>query len=185
MDKGLPAAVYALATLSKIHSILSLYSRATPEKTLMELNLELRHLIKEDTYITAQIVEIDSDLHTVKYAVMGHPPMIAMGMDGNSLLDRVSDSQPLNMVDDPDIAFGRFGLPPGALIALYTDGITEQHDSNDIYFGLPKLTNLLREYRHCPAQKICDLVMDRVDEFCDGIPPSDDRTIMVIKRNHS
>ncbi|OGG04819.1 hypothetical protein A2Z33_05920 [Candidatus Gottesmanbacteria bacterium RBG_16_52_11] len=178
MDKGLPAATYALMTVSKLHSILSLYGRATPATTLMELNLELRHLIKEDTFITCHIVELDSNSHRVKYAIMGHPPMIAQDQDGNPLIGILRGSHPLNMVDDPDITFGSLDFPPGATIVLYTDGLTEQHGD----FGRPELESLVSENRDLPAQELCDQIMGGMDGSGKYDPRNDDCAVVVLKR---
>ena len=73
-------------------------------------------------------------------------------------------------------------MPPGALLLLYTDGVTEAMDSDGQFFGLQGLENLVLGLPDWRAQVVADTVADRVSEYCCDPYLPDDLTAVVIWR---
>jgi sigma-B regulation protein RsbU (phosphoserine phosphatase) len=76
----------------------------------------------------------------------------------------------------------RLTLPAGALLVLYTDGVTEAMDSNGQFFGLHRLENLILGSREWRAQTVADTIAERVSEFCPEPDLQDDLTAVVLWR---
>ena len=69
---------------------------------------------------------------------------------------------------------------PGDQIVLYTDGITEAHDDKGQMFGLARLDKVL-ENCAVGASDLLRAVLEALDEFTNGKPANDDRTMLVAK----
>jgi serine phosphatase RsbU (regulator of sigma subunit) len=81
---------------------------------------------------------------------------------------------------------GRFSaevaeLPPGAVLCLYTDGIPEAVKEGKFY-GDERLLGVLRDESQRPARAIGGAILDHVEGFLGNTPPSDDITLLVLKR---
>ena len=184
-DKGLPAAMYALLAHGMLYSTLSAYSRATPVKALSFLNMELRHIVREQVSLTMFLGELDPKNHTFKYARAGHERPMAFDSAGHWLLGEArTQGQPLNMFDDPDFDTGSFSFPPGGTVLLFTDGIADETGPDDQMYGHASIARAIVQNPELPAQALCDLVMEDLELHRDGTPQYDDYTLVAIKRKN-
>jgi sigma-B regulation protein RsbU (phosphoserine phosphatase) len=71
----------------------------------------------------------------------------------------------------------------GDILLLYTDGITEATDEQAKMFGEERLINTLREHKSKSPKEICQHILQNVQVFSRIPEYSDDKTIVVIKRN--
>jgi len=69
---------------------------------------------------------------------------------------------------------------PGDQLVLYTDGITEAQNPKGQMFGLDRL-DLVLENCSVTASDLLKSVLEAVDEFTEGRPAHDDRTVLVAK----
>jgi len=76
---------------------------------------------------------------------------------------------------------GELTLLPGELLCLYTDGIVEAENPHREQFGEERLIEAFRLVGRVAAQETVRGVMAAVERFCDGAPPRDDTTLIVIK----
>ena len=86
----------------------------------------------------------------------------------------------------PDIPLERgfADIPPGGIMVLYTDGITERMEPDGSYFEEEGLIRSILEHQHEPAATIVSRVFDyalSLDHQSDVL--EDDSTLMVVKRN--
>jgi phosphoserine phosphatase RsbU/P len=72
-------------------------------------------------------------------------------------------------------------LPPGTVLAIYTDGITEAVNKEDEEFGEKRLLEALRQSYSSPPQAIWDYVMAGVAAWQNELPQFDDITLIVAK----
>ena len=100
-----------------------------------------------------------------------------------------------NFADDLGIRGGRINaqddgsyelvetFPPGDLLVLYTDGITEANDnSGNEEYGRDRLLKVIRASCHLDPIAIVDRVFTDIDDFSAASPPMDDQTLVVVKR---
>ncbi|GAC1579134.1 MAG: hypothetical protein NVS3B7_13000 [Candidatus Elarobacter sp.] len=91
--------------------------------------------------VTAIFGIVDPRDGTVTYASAGHPaPVLALPCGVAHLLPK--DGLPLGIVDEVGATDWTFTLPPGALFALYTDGLIEY--SRDVIEGEARLLDAMR-----------------------------------------
>jgi len=72
-------------------------------------------------------------------------------------------------------------LDEGDLLVLYTDGVTEAMNAEREQFGLERLADAIREHADLPADRLCDIVHDRVLDWCNRTL-DDDVTLLIARR---
>ena len=73
-------------------------------------------------------------------------------------------------------------VPPGSVLATYSDGVTEANDPDEEEYGMERFGETLRAHRTEGAHGIIKDVFDDVEDFAKGVPPVDDLTLMIVKR---
>lgn len=179
---GTPAAVMMAVT----HSIAHTYP-GPPERPGALLDFINRHLTERYTadfeaFVTAFYGIYDPATRTLEYASAGHnPPRVKRCEDGSVLsLDSVGNL-PLGV--DPEMRYDESSqtLRPGDQIIFYTDGITEAiAPDGKTLFGMDRLDAAV-QHCHLTADGLIRAVLDAVDAFTAGAPPTDDRTMLVAK----
>ena len=76
---------------------------------------------------------------------------------------------------------GFLSLEKGDALLLYTDGMIEATDSRGKEFGIERLKKAFLALRDRPAAEITRALIDRLNDFTQGRPPEDDRTVVVVK----
>ena len=72
-------------------------------------------------------------------------------------------------------------LEPGTKIFVYTDGVAEATDSNEVLFGTDRMLEALRSAQDEPPEKILEKVRRNVDEFVGKAPQFDDLTMLCLE----
>ena len=73
-------------------------------------------------------------------------------------------------------------MQPGDFLVLYTDGITEAFDENETEFGMERLQQAVHAVRNASVEEIQSTILHTVNEFVQYTAPTDDITVMVVKR---
>jgi len=72
-------------------------------------------------------------------------------------------------------------LESGQIVVLYTDGVVEAVDENEVPFGEDKMRAIIREYAHASADEILQELKGAVDLHRRDVPQSDDITLIVLR----
>ncbi len=75
----------------------------------------------------------------------------------------------------------RTALEEGDLLAVYSDGVTEETSPSGEEFGEVRLAEVLSANRDKDAAAVVDAVLDRLHEWNEGAPPADDVTLVVAR----
>ena len=74
-------------------------------------------------------------------------------------------------------------LDPGDVLLLYSDGLIDSENSRGEEYGIDRLQSSLRDARSLPnAEAVVQLSLGDLQRFLDGAKPSDDITLMAIRR---
>ncbi len=116
------------------------------------------------------------------YVNAGHPPPLFLDAEGR--VKKLQAGGPvLGPLADATYERGFVNLKPGCTVVMVTDGILEAlGGTSDEEFGRDRLVDTVQECRACSARETVDKIFAAVDEFLDGEPLSDDRTVLVIRR---
>ena len=175
---GLPAALQVRDVSTGLRMGLSREFKLT--RTLERLNQLIHRARLSTRFVSLFIAEVHVD-GTVVYCNAGHPPAILVRADGH--IARLSTGGLLlGPRANSRYTIDLIRLAPGEVIVMYSDGITEAHNSADEEYGLERLEELITCHRHESAAQLVETVFAAVTEFSEQSIPSDDQTVAVIRR---
>jgi len=178
---GTPAAVLMAVTHCIAHT--NPGQAQPPAQVLEYLNHHLASLYTSmnENFITAFYGVYDPGDRTLTYGSAGHnPPRLKRCQDGNLLgLDGASGF-PLGIMSKGAYDECVQQLQPGDQIVFYTDGITEASNLQGKLFGIDRLDHVL-ENCSVQASALLASVLSSVEEFSNGHPADDDRTLIVAR----
>ncbi|MEV7625535.1 GAF domain-containing SpoIIE family protein phosphatase [Actinoplanes sp. NPDC089786] len=172
---GLQAAV----VMGRIRSALRAYALVSddPAAALTLLDRKVRHF-ETASLATVLYAMIAPDRDRVVISLAGHLPPVLARLDGSSALADVAVDPPAGVVRHRPRRNTTLPLPPGAVLAGYTDGLVERRD-RVIDEGLDELVAAVRAGPS--AEQVCAGVMTAIDTEA----PTDDIALLVIRRCRS
>lgn len=178
---GIPAAVLMAITHSIAHNFPG--PPTSPSGMLEHLNRRLacRYINGSVSFVTAFYGIFDPNKRELAYSNAGHePPRLKRCADGSVLALEDARDLPLGINADESYSNATQSLQPGDQIVFCTDGITEAFDPAGEMFGTQRLDRALSACRE-DASDLIRAVLDALDEFTAGRPPTDDRTLLLAK----
>jgi sigma-B regulation protein RsbU (phosphoserine phosphatase) len=154
-----------------------------PSAVLKYLNKHLteRYSNRIETFVTAFYAIFDPENRKLTYACAGHnPPRLKRCQAGTVItLDKVG-GLPLGVMEDFDYQECSIYLQYADQIVLYTDGITETQNAAGEQFGERRIDEVLS---NCglDSSELMEKMLSAVNEFANGHPPHDDRTLIVLR----
>ncbi len=181
VDKGMGAAL--LMALSR--TLIRTYApehRNQPHRLLHAVNERIIADIHAGLFLTLFYGVLDPATGMLTYCNAGHPPpyLFLPGEGQAQALHRTG--MPVGISEDARWETAAVQVPPGALLILYTDGISEAHNGNGELFGEGGILDFMRAHRNRPVEEVRDGLISAVYAFAGGQPQVDDITLVVMKR---
>ncbi|MGA3224557.1 MAG: PP2C family protein-serine/threonine phosphatase [Acidobacteriaceae bacterium] len=169
---GVPAAL--IASMVKLAATSQRANAADPAALLSGMNQALCGNT-QNQFVTAAYVHLDVDSASLRYAAAAHPPM---------LLSRAGEVIPVEqnglfLAAFPFATYSSVLLPfqPGDRLLLYTDGIIEAANAEDVEFGQHRLSALLAESRSLGPEKAADHIISTIESW--SRTQNDDLTVLI------
>lgn len=177
---GTPAAVVMAVLHALAHQ---LPDSSQPSAVLSHLNRELtRRYTSNGMFATAFYAVYEPKGRKLTFSSAGHnPPRLRVGFagDGGPILSlEQAQGLPLGVMDDAEYPEYTVTLDPGDAVVFYTDGITEAFNATHEQFGTDRLDEIIGK-SHKSAASFLGAVLRGVQEFAGGVPPADDRTLLI------
>ncbi len=170
--KGMSAALLASIIQGMMYA--QLKSGASLVDTLHSVNAFLCSRVSGQKYVTVVALHYkpDGDITLVNG---GHVQPFLILEDG-SIQPILDGDVPVGLL--PNATFHSIPLttPKGARIVLLSDGITEAENNEGTQFGSTELQ------RDLAATDPIQTIFTSMHHFCEGVPPIDDRTLLIIDR---
>jgi len=116
----------------------------------------------------------------LRYVNAGHnPPYV---VTASTLTEIGSTGRPIGLLPESSYTEETIELPPGSTLFLYTDGLNEAADPDEVEFGNDRLRELFLAQRSVPLTEIPSRVLDAIIAFERGAKATDDKTIVVMRR---
>jgi sigma-B regulation protein RsbU (phosphoserine phosphatase) len=179
-DKGIPAALFINLTNSLVH--IEAPRNPSPEACLQLVNHHLIEMSHSGMFVTLLYGILDIS-GRFDYCRAGHPHPVVLDQHMQVVEAVSSPGMPLGIDENIVLDAQTVVIPPGGLIVIYSDGLSEALDSSDNQFGVERLLKALPAISSLPASQICSLIWKEVQEFVGEQPQSDDFTIIVIRRS--
>lgn len=177
--KGVPAALFMAMTTSlfKAHAMAS----STTGEIMEKVNTELSRENAAEMFVTVFACILDLRDGTVEYSDGGHEAPFIVRADGS--VDRLTKHQGIALGVFGDVPFktDRFPLNPGDALVLFTDGVSEATDAEDMLFTTDRIETALAAARsEFSARFIAEGLAESVRGFVGAVPQSDDIAILVV-----
>ena len=154
------------------------------ENDLPQLVRRLNALVYRSTrarkYVTFFFARYTPSTGALRYVNAGHNPAFLVG-DGEPA-ELWSTGKPIGIMPDSTYEEGSATLPPGSTLFLYTDGLNEAADPDDMEFGMDRLRALVAAQRDAAPRDVPARVLEAITAFERGAQPTDDKTIVVVRR---
>lgn len=180
MGKGVPAALFATAFHSLLHSHLD--QAARPSRLMQCLNQAMfAELDRADMFITAQLVHVSADGLVLHVCGAGHAPLLLS--DGRQIQEVCADGPPLGVAADAGYKDYSVSLSTYTHMLLHTDGLSDVFSGNGI---LSRET--LHEWLRTTATAAADAGASRDSLIrlhriaVDAAAQQDDATFLIITR---
>lgn len=175
--KGVSSAL--LASLLQGAFLRACVDPAQIKDTMARVNRYLIERTRGEKYATVFYSTFDAQ-GRLEWANAGHCTPILLHRDGR-MRTLETTGMPLGMLEEADWAVENVQLEPGDKLVMYSDGLTEAESSDNQFFGVPRLRELLRGH----ATEACDVlhkaVLDSVERYTEGSVLSDDITLVVVE----
>lgn len=181
-SKGLPAAIQALFVSGAVRMAVGFHTKISA--LLSRLNTVIYDTFPYERFVTLFYCELTTSKNgLVLFANAGHcaPLHYMVGRDEFELLAPTGGL--LGIVEEQKFSVENINMRWGDILVIVTDGILEAQDSSSEIFGEERLQELVRRYSDLSARDIACNIIEEIQKFSIGAKYTDDKTVVVIKRN--
>jgi phosphoserine phosphatase RsbU/P len=144
-----------------------------------ELNRHIHRWSSHNKFITMVLATIDREKQVLLYVNAGHNP--AYLVHDGTVQPLRSHGLPIGMMAGTEYETMSAAFPPGSLLVIYSDGITEAVDGADEEYGDDRLVEVIAEHAMLPCLRLREKIIESVDSFVAGHPQTDDQTIALVR----
>ena len=177
-DHGVPAAIFMALTYSLLRAEAS--RARSPCQALRNVNRHLITMNESGMFVTVLYGILDPATREFHYVRAGHDLPLVLDEGGDMVPLPYSTGQLLGRFRAPVLDEQSVILPPGGLLVLYTDGVTEATDKGGTQFGVEGVHSVLRRAKRQSAQSICEAVHSAVRAHSGSAAPHDDITLVAV-----
>jgi serine phosphatase RsbU (regulator of sigma subunit) len=177
--KGMPAALYMGLASSLLNAQAA--HAPTPEAAVRALNDQLLRREMGSMFVTVVYGVFELSTRTFSYVRAGHPAPVVLDAQGNDCSPGVTTGQPLGLFDDLLLDVQTVSVPPGGVLLLYSDGVTEAHDPSYELYGPERLLAAMREGTGLSAQVLCDSLLQQLQRYHGTAAQADDITLLALR----
>ena len=176
--KGIPAALFMMICKTMIKDY-GLMNTSTSD-IFTDVNKYLSENNEEGMFATAWIGIIDTDTMMLQFTNAGHNYPYFARKDGDFELLKKKHGLFLAGMDDTQYKNTEIQLSKGDSLFLFTDGLTEAHDTNQELFGEERLVSLLNALPERCGRTAFPIMLEAVDKYIGNAEQFDDITMMMI-----
>jgi serine phosphatase RsbU (regulator of sigma subunit) len=178
-DKGMPSAIFMALTRSLIRA--EAVRDVTPLETLRSVNRLLLDMNDAGMFVTVLYGVLDAPSSMFTFARAGHESPLVADVRGELLSPVRQAGQPLGLFPSPTLSEQSVRLDPGALLLIFTDGVTDAVDTKGEDFGIARLRAALANSARGSAQAVCDSLFASITSHRGSAPQHDDVTLVAVK----
>jgi phosphoserine phosphatase RsbU/P len=158
------------------------WAEGTVAEAVGRINSTVCQNVTAGKYITFFMGRLDPITGGIRYVNAGHnPPVLVRRRDAPHTLKE--GGMVLGMFDAIPYQEGEAVIGRGEALLVFSDGVTETWSPEDEEFAEDRLLDVATSNLEQDARGLHDATLKAVDAFAAGRKPSDDRTLIVIKRD--
>ncbi len=179
--KGVPAALFMMA--STIVLVDNARMGKSPAEILKSANEAICATNREEMFVTVWLGILDLETGMLTTANAGHEYPYLKQPGG--VYEMVSDPHSFVVGGLEGIVYRNYEImmEPGARLFVYTDGVVEATDKDEVLFGTERLLNALNKEPDAEPEKLLANVKESVDGFVADAEQFDDMTMLCLEYN--
>ena len=177
-DKGVPSAIF----MARAHALIAAEAEAyeNPGDVMRRANAHITRLEKATQFVTVLYGILDVENGDFTYARAGHEPALLLLPDGSVERLPFEPGMAIGLWEDIALDEQTVNLPPGSILFLYTDGMTDCRSPEGEPFGLERIKQTLVGYLGLSAQEVCDQMLQTLKDYQQGAMQDDDVTLVAV-----
>ncbi len=177
--KGITAALFMALSKQMIQSQMLIHNGDVAE-ALFVANIRLLEESVRDMFVTVWLGVLTISTGELAFVDAGHEYPAIKKAEGSFVIEKDIHSVSVAAIKKAKFKLNEMKLEPGDTIYLYTDGVTEAHDTNGDMFGMERLAQALNEVTDTTPEKIDMHVRRRIAEFAGDAEQYDDITTLCL-----
>ena len=178
--KGIPGALFMMRSKTLIKNLAE--SGRSIDEVFREANRTLCENNEAEMFVTAWMGRLDLTSGVLEFVNAGHNPPLIRRANGETEYLRTKPNFVLAGLNGIKYQKHETVLGANDEIFVYTDGVTEAADSENVLYGEERLLKALCRAERDP-EKVCETVRDDIREFVRETEQSDDITMLCLKLN--
>lgn len=179
--KGVPASLFMALSKALSRSILMRPDVGLGE-AIANINAELSRDNGQMMAVSLLVGVLDLESGALDLCSAGHEHPLVVGRDGAVRELHLDGGPALCVIDDYVYPVERHRLEPGETLIAYTDGVTEAQDHAGALFDRAGAIEVLSRLAAQPLSHLVDGLIAAVLAFEAGGEPSDDLTVLALRR---
>jgi phosphoserine phosphatase RsbU/P len=179
--KGIPAALFMAKTKTMLKSIA--HGHRAPHEILQAMNSELGQGNETCMFVTFFCGVLNTCTGEILFCNAGHNPPLLIRNQGEVTFLHPEKSLMLGVFEEAQYKTERMLLEPGDGLFLYTDGVTEAANEENVFYSAGRLLDDISSFgRLAPAETIAGII-NQLRSFCGSAPQSDDIAMLMVRFN--
>ena len=178
--KGVPAAIFMALARTLMRAVG--FTGRPPAEALKRVNELIHADTRSDLFVTLLFAHWEPATGAIEFSNAGHNPPILLKVDGTMQVLNMP-GMALGVIEDISPKTSQMIMERGESLVFYTDGITDALNEAGEDFGMERLKMACEAGRNQPAQALLTSIVSSVNEFAHGEVPTDDQTLVVLKRD--
>jgi sigma-B regulation protein RsbU (phosphoserine phosphatase) len=178
-DKGMPAALYMTLSYSLIRA--EARRSPSPAETLRNVNRHLLDISSSGMFVTAVYGILNRATREFCFARAGHPYPVIVDGQGQEMALQKTTGYLIGVFDELQVEETSITFPEGGAALIFSDGVSEAMNGSGEQFESERAANLLSRAMADPAGRICEQLLQEVQNFSDPELLQDDITIVAIR----
>jgi sigma-B regulation protein RsbU (phosphoserine phosphatase) len=176
--KGVPAALFMVIAKTLIKN--SAQSGKSPREVFETVNNTLCENNETNMFVTVFMGYFDIPTGKFTFVNAGHNPPL---LRSHETFDWLKTKPGFVIAGMEDMCYKQHEiiLNPGDELLLYTDGLTEAANNENMLFGAPALLEAANSRQGLPLKEFTISIKREIDKFVEGAEQADDITMLALK----
>jgi len=177
--KGMSAALLSSMVLGALS--MKLRSGTQPHEALDRINQLICEKSLPFQFVTLFLFLLGPD-GAGQFISAGHTPACLFRSATGKVEELASEHYFLGMFDFASYQSRPLQLCKGDILVVYSDGLTEAENELGEMFGEERLLKIIRQAAPLGSQALNQELLNAIDEFTQGMPQTDDITLVVVEK---
>jgi sigma-B regulation protein RsbU (phosphoserine phosphatase) len=144
------------------------------------INNQLCRSIDSNRFATLFLALYDDSTRTLRYTNAGHNAAILVRADGT--VERLAiGGVMVGAFHGSHYDQAQTALPPGSILLVFSDGLSEARDAQGQEYGEPRLLDFALRNRNFSAEALRRAVFEEIDRWSSGQDREDDQTLVIVR----